>query len=213
MWAKARSAFRPRCAVLTCGGNEAKIEKFLEPDVLAGAEGDLTITVVPPLDLSATNCPPVFLPFLRVWSAAVPRIQDLAPQHQHDLARIICGLALISEGRCEGTSLRGIAADLRAIAIEISQCRSFQNRYAANLQAALDARGDGPSLKVKASLEPPPLYDDSRLPSSLSSSFERTPSPSTLIGLNPDFSATEPRAQPSRSNNPDRSFTIPRGLK
>ncbi|KAH7918230.1 hypothetical protein BV22DRAFT_1041899 [Leucogyrophana mollusca] len=35
----------------------------------------------PPLDLSATNCPPPFLPFLRVWSAAVPLIQGLAPQH------------------------------------------------------------------------------------------------------------------------------------
>ncbi|KAH7919967.1 hypothetical protein BV22DRAFT_1123056 [Leucogyrophana mollusca] len=184
---------------------QAKIEKLLDPDVLASAEGDLIIKAhlrlaPPPLkDVPPTRpLPPTILP---------ARL-SLAPQHQHDLARIICGLAPISDGDGdgggEGTSLRGIAADLRAISIEISQRRSFQNCYAADLQAALDARGDGSSLKVKALFVPPPLSDDSRFPSSPSSTFERTPS---LSPLTPDSPAIEPQAQSSRSNSPDRTLS------
>ena len=42
---------------------------------------------MPPSDLSLTNCPPAFRPFLIVWSQVVPSIQALPPEHQHDLAR------------------------------------------------------------------------------------------------------------------------------
>jgi hypothetical protein len=49
------------------------------------------------------------------------------------------------------------------VAIEISQRRSFQDRYASDLQAAIDAGGGGGAtgLKVTASFTPPPAYDAS----------------------------------------------------
>ncbi|KAM6489826.1 hypothetical protein JOM56_014638, partial [Amanita muscaria] len=57
--------------------------------------------------------------------------------HQHDLARVICGLEPISQPL--NIAINSIAADLRAVVIEISQRQSFQDRYASDLQAALDA--------------------------------------------------------------------------
>lgn len=107
-------------------------------------------------DLSENNCPIAFLSFLRVWVDTVPRIQSLVPEHQHDLARIICGLDPVS---ARNPSLNGIAADLRAVAIEISQRRTFQDRYAQDLQAAIDAGGGSNGLRATASFVPPPAYD------------------------------------------------------
>ena len=120
-----------------------------------------------PIDLSYDNCPPAFISFLRVWANTVNPIQSLVPEQQHDLARVICGLEPLHPESIE--TIRGIAADLRAVAIEISQRRSFQDRYAADLQAALDA-GNTPEFigPRKASFVPPPVY-------------ERTPSPTTPI--------------------------------
>lgn len=122
-------------------------------------------------ELSENNCPIPFLSFLRVWADTVPRIQGLVPEHQHDLARIICGLNPTSS---PNRALYGIAADLRAVAIEISQRRTFQDRYAEDLQAAIDAGGGSNSLNVTASFIPPPLYDATP---SISPSI--SPSPST----------------------------------
>lgn len=179
----------------------AKVERLLEPEVLASAEGDLMITgkygipikanisltilgpalclyfaalrctTVPPSvplprssksaparELTEANCPPAFLAFLRVWASTVSRIQGLQPEYQHDLARNICGLQPVTQP--VNPAVSGIAADLRAVAIEISQRRSFQDRYASDLQAALDAGSShGPTLKVKTSFVPPPAYD------------------------------------------------------
>ncbi|KAF8995023.1 hypothetical protein BDQ17DRAFT_1366074 [Cyathus striatus] len=163
---------------------QAKAERLLDADVLSSAEGDLMITgpalclyfaalrsttsppSVPlprqtkssaPLDLSLSNCPPQFTSFLRVWSHTVPHIQSLAPEHQHDLARIICGLEPASSSTPR--EVNGIAADLRAVAIEISQRRSFQERYGDDLQAALDAGGGAEVGKRTASFAPPPTYE------------------------------------------------------
>lgn len=111
----------------------------------------------PPRELTEANCPPAFLGFLRVWASNVSRIQGLEPEHQHDLARVICGLQPLSDPY--DSEVSGIAADLRAVAIEISQRRSFQDRYAGDLQAALDAGNSGSTLKVKTSFVPPPAYD------------------------------------------------------
>ena len=111
----------------------------------------------PPRELTESNCPPAFLGFHRVWASTVPKIQDLAPEYQHDLARVICGLQPVAVPLNPVVS--GIAADLRAVAIEISQRRSFQDRYASDLQAALDAGPSGANLKVKSSFVPPPAYD------------------------------------------------------
>ncbi|KAG5221651.1 chitin deacetylase [Salix suchowensis] len=107
----------------------------------------------PHMDLSPSNCPPAFVGFLRVWSNVVQPIQSLVPEQQHDLARIICGLEPISQQ--VNPSINGIAADLRAVAIEISQRRSFQNRYASDLQAALDSgAGQSDPRSRKASFVP-----------------------------------------------------------
>ena len=107
-------------------------------------------------NLYENNCPIAFLSFLRVWIDTVPQIQGLIPEHQHDLARIICGLNPLSS---RNLALNGIAADLRAIAIEISQRRTFQDRYAEDLQAAIDAGAGTSDLRVTASFVPPPSYD------------------------------------------------------
>lgn len=165
---------------------QAKAERLIDTELLSSAESDLVVigpalvlyfaalrcTTNPPsvplprtskqggapVDLSADNCPPQFAQFLSVWANTVPTIQALSPEHQHDLARTICGLSPITEPR--EPSLNGIAADLRAVAIEISQRRSFQDRYASDLQAAIDAGGSN-DLHVKASFVPPPMYEPS----------------------------------------------------
>jgi len=80
----------------------------------------------PPLILSHETCPPAFLPFMRVWSNTVPKIQALIPEHQHDLARILCERPPLRND--VPAEVMGIAADLRAVAIEIGQRRSFQVR-------------------------------------------------------------------------------------
>ncbi|ESK89542.1 chitin deacetylase [Moniliophthora roreri MCA 2997] len=174
---------------------QAKVERLLDADILSSAEGDLMITgpalclyfaalrcttnppSVPlprrnktsaPMELSAENCPPAFQSFLQVWARTVPSIQSLAPEHQHDLARIICKLEPVSS---PPSTVHGIAADLHAVAIEISQRRSFQDRYASDLQAALDS-GNAPSSPgaKKASFVPPPSYNDASPSSSAQSS-------------------------------------------
>ncbi|KAJ7724480.1 hypothetical protein DFH07DRAFT_854923 [Mycena maculata] len=165
---------------------QAKAEKLLDADILSSAEGDLMITgpalclyfaalrcttnppSVPlprhnktsrPMELSYDNCPEPFVPFLRVWSNTVPAIQGLAPENQHDLARMICNMEpLVTPLQ---PSLNGIAADLRAVAIEISQRRSFQDRYASDLQAALDSGTTPASPTKRAAFVPPPSYDAS----------------------------------------------------
>ncbi|KAF9037651.1 hypothetical protein BJ165DRAFT_1532303 [Panaeolus papilionaceus] len=185
---------------------QAKVERLLDADVLASAEGDLMITgpalclyfaalrcttnppSVPlprkskhgarsqPTDLSFENCPQQFISFLRVWANTVPKIQGLVPEAQHDLARVICGLDPLLANAPTTPLVQGIAADLRAVAIEISQRRSFQDRYASDLQAALDA--GGPPSPRKASFVPPPVY----VPSP-STSRSPSPNPSTRSSI------------------------------
>ncbi|KAJ3491492.1 hypothetical protein NLI96_g662 [Meripilus lineatus] len=170
---------------------QAKAERLLGTDILSSAEADLMITgpalclyfaalrsttdppsvplprlskaTTAPTDLSLANCPEVFRPFLIIWSQSVPAIQSLPPEHQHDLARVICNLSPLSNP--PNLRLNGIAADLRAVAIEISMRRTFQDRYAHDLQAAIDA-GNSNSLQIKASFVPPPIYQDQNPPSS-----------------------------------------------
>ncbi|KAI0635500.1 hypothetical protein C8Q77DRAFT_1052302 [Trametes polyzona] len=166
----------------------AKVEGLLDPDTLSSAEADLMITgpalclyfaalrsttnppsvplprraktgsALPPTDLSLTNCPPAFRPFLLVWSQLVPQIQALTPEYQHDLARIICGLTPLTTPL--NRRLNGLAADMRAVAIEISMRRTFQEKYADDLQAALDTGPSRGDRRLKASFMPPPSYDE-----------------------------------------------------
>ena len=112
--------------------------------------------------LSRETCPPAFASFVQVWVSAVPTIQALPSQHQHDLARVICNLSPLSQP--VHTGINRLAADLRALAIEISQRRSFQERYRKDLQAALDAgeigRGSRRGHGATAHFMPPPVYDE-----------------------------------------------------
>ncbi|KZT00928.1 uncharacterized protein LAESUDRAFT_764149 [Laetiporus sulphureus 93-53] len=187
---------------------QAKIEGLLPTDVLSSAEGDLMITgpalclyfaalrstTEPPsvplprrsksssnpaFDLSYDNCPPTFRPFWLVWSQSVPEIQALVPEHQHDLARIICGLPPIATPI--NRRVNGIAADLRAVAIEISMRRTFQDRYANDLQAALDAGSPGGRRKLKASFVPPPDYNTAQSTPSISRTSSAMSSTSTIF--------------------------------
>ncbi|EGN98749.1 hypothetical protein SERLA73DRAFT_181379 [Serpula lacrymans var. lacrymans S7.3] len=220
---------------------QAKVEKLLDADMLASAEGDLMITgpalclyfaalrsttnpasvplprrskTSPPVELSESNCPPLFVSFLRVWSSNVPRIQSLAPQYQHDLARVICGLEPLSQP--PDPNLNGISADLRAVAIEISQRRSFQDRYASDLQAALDAGSPSgrSSLRVKASFVPPPVYDPSPIsPSSSKTSFGRSPSPTILTANSPAIEFIRETLYASLADVLERTPSLRRLLK
>ncbi|KAG6917721.1 hypothetical protein DXG01_001372 [Tephrocybe rancida] len=224
---------------------QAKAERLLDADVLSSAESDLMITgpalclyfaalrcttnppSVPlprsaksdaPIELSYENCPSAFVAFLRVWASTVPAIQNLVPEHQHDLARVICGLEPLSHPLHR--SISGIAADLRAVAIEISQRRSFQDRFASDLQAALDSgtAPGSPSAK-KASFVPPPSYDaspsvsprtslDSRPPPSPRQSVQSIPPPSPRQSrrlsppLHPRQSTRQPSPSPSHLSPP-----------
>ncbi|PPR01265.1 hypothetical protein CVT24_006028 [Panaeolus cyanescens] len=205
--------------------SQAKGERLLDADVLASAESDLMITgpalclyfaalrcttnppSVPlprntksgarnqPTDLSFENCPAPFISFLKVWANTVPKIQGLVPEAQHDLARVICGLEPLMPNAPSTPLVHGIAAALRAVAIEISQRRSFQDRYASDLQAALDA-GGAPSPR-KASFVPPPVY----VPSP-STSRSPSPNPSTRSSIEsnaPPLPARSSYEKPPRS--------------
>ncbi|KAG7089027.1 hypothetical protein E1B28_010738 [Marasmius oreades] len=232
---------------------QAKVERLLDADILSSAEGDLMITgpalclyfaalrcttnppAVPlprldkhaaPMDLSAENCPPTFQSFLQVWSRTVPIIQGFTPEHQHDLARVICNLPPLSTPPEE--PVLGVAADLRAVAIEISQRRSFQDRYADDLQAALDSGsgsgngngntpsspgpGQGGTIPKRASFVPPPSYD---VTSPTSSARSRSTLPGAAAPLNPiqphdhDHDLPPPTSQPSRSRSIILSPTSP----
>jgi hypothetical protein len=158
----------------------------------------------PPAELSATNCPPAYAPFLRLWSEAVGPIQSLAPEHQHDLARLICGLEPVTNS--SPRELTRLAADLRAVAIEISQRRTFQERYGSDLQAAIDSgsasaspavqpttNGEGSSRRRVASFRPPPAYDETPTPSTASPHVSPHPSPAGVNKhLPPVPEATQP---------------------
>ena len=54
-----------------------------------------------------------------------------------------------------------VAHDLRAVAIEISLRRTFQDRYAQDLQAAIETGGGPRAGSVRASFVPPPEYSPS----------------------------------------------------
>ena len=150
-----------------------------------------------PVSLSSTTCPPIFQPFFRLWAQSVPAIQALPSDAQHDLARIICDkppLTAPVTNQDESSSsapvhLNRIAADLRAVAIEITQRRTFQERYALDLQSALDVGQPPPSPGMPASekrrvaaFAPPPSYDEMLSQGSHSAQSSVNSSPQRLPG-------------------------------
>ncbi|KAI0260425.1 hypothetical protein BC834DRAFT_1044599 [Gloeopeniophorella convolvens] len=212
---------------------QAKAEHLLDVELLSSAEGDLMITgpalclyfaalrsttnppsvplprkekSAPRHDLSLDNCPLAFTPFLRLWSECVPAIQNLTPEQQHDLARVVCGLEPVSQP--VRPVIGRLAADLRSISIEISQRRSFQDRYAGDLQAAIDAgaAADGAApASAKASFVPPPVYTPS--PTS-SEPPGKLPSPLPSPRLLPRNAYSPPRSPSGNTLAPPRNPTI-----
>lgn len=173
----------------------------------------------PPRLLSYESCPPTFSGFLCVWANAVPRIQELTAQEQEELARDICGL---QPPQYDASPVNELAAELCAVAIEISQRRSFQERFASDLQSVLDVEGrekadrGAPSSPntLRASFVPPPTYAGSVTP------FKphRTPS---LPGYTPSPTCTMPsndvppplHATPLRASRSLRHSRATRDLK
>ena len=154
----------------------------------------------PRLMLSLANCPAAFVPFMRLWSECVPAIQGLTPERQHDLARVICGLAPL-EKPAPPPVVGRLAADLRSVAIEISQRRSFQDRYASDLQAAIDVgtpSGAPDSLRTKVAFVPPPLYTPS--PTTLSPTYQDKPQRPHMSRSTP--SPTPPVLPPRSPSSP-----------
>ncbi|KZO97410.1 hypothetical protein CALVIDRAFT_480212 [Calocera viscosa TUFC12733] len=164
--------------------SQAHAERLLTDEMLASAEGDLMVEgpalclffaalrasthppslllppttttsgSQPPLLLNLQTCPPAFHPLFRLWSSTVPPIRALPPNYQHDLCRLLCDLDPLSSPVRE--SLPRLAGELRAVAIEISQRRTFQERYGGDLQAVLDRAGSG---RQRATWEAPPEYE------------------------------------------------------
>ncbi|KAF5317758.1 hypothetical protein D9619_012560 [Psilocybe cf. subviscida] len=224
----------------------AKVERLLDDDVLASAEGDLMITAPalclyftalnctttppsvplprsskskPPRLLSYENCPPSFAGFLRVWANAVARIQGLTLQDQEELAREICGL---QPPQYDASAVNELAAELCAVAIEISQRRSFQERFASDLQAALNVKGGekaghgAPTSPnpLRASFVPPPTYAGSITPFKphrTPSLPGYTPSPTTTVPSGD--AASTPARSPLKASQSLRHSRATRDLK
>ncbi|KDQ51445.1 hypothetical protein JAAARDRAFT_199092 [Jaapia argillacea MUCL 33604] len=215
---------------------QAKVERLLDVDVLSSAEADIMIagpalclyfaalrcTTLPPSvplpriskttpshQLTESNCPQSFLPYLHIWAQHVTPIQSLTPESQHDLARAICSLPPL-QPHGDNNDIPRIASDLRAVAIEISQRRTFQVRYGDDLQAAIDAGQDISSpgrRQVKTSFMPPPVYEPSPPPSPRPSPRTQTtqlPSTPTSSRPNPDL---PPRPSPAPTHQRNQSST------
>ena len=142
---RARSMSRPRCTANPLSYPSATPTTPKAPQRPLVPQGNCS-----PSPTASTSTP-----FMRLWSECIPTIQALVQEHQHDHARVICNLAPL---RRLPPVIARLAADLRSVAIEISQRRSFQDRYASDLQAALDVGEPRSGTTAKASFVPPPLY-------------------------------------------------------
>ncbi|EFP74279.2 hypothetical protein PGT21_034713 [Puccinia graminis f. sp. tritici] len=191
---------------------QAHAERLLDTAVLSSAEADIQIAGPaiclflaalrsegnPPsiatsmISLDATNCPASFRNWFVLWSESVPKIKALSLELRHDLARIICD----QEPQCQPIriDLPVIAQNLRAIAIEISQRRTFQERFSQDLDYALqfgyDFRAPAPAPTLPSStFRPPPAYNDNgsnpSTPSSLAPTYAPKTNTSPLSGLDP----------------------------
>jgi hypothetical protein len=92
----------------------------------------------PPFTLSIATCPTNLLPLFRMFQRTVHPLQKLTTEQAHDVARLICDLEPMTSP--VSTIMVKLAADVQAIAIQISQRKTFMERYAQDLQTALHRR-------------------------------------------------------------------------
>lgn len=164
---------------------QAHAERLLDTAILASAEADIQISGPaiclflaalrsegdPPtiatslISLDADNCPASFRNWFLLWSECVPKIKALSLELRHDVARMICD----QEPQCQPIriDLPIIAQNLKAIAIEISQRRTFQERFSQDLDYALqfgyDVRAPAP-IVPSSKFRPPPAYEENVSP-------------------------------------------------
>lgn len=171
---------------------QAHAERLLDESVLSSAEADIQITGPavclflaalrsegnPPriatsmISLDANNCPASFRNWFILWSECVPQIKALPTDLRHDLARIICDQE--PQSQPIRIDIPILAQNLRSIAIEISQRRTFQERFNQDLDYALQFGHDlnaPPQTRPSAAFRPPPAYDPKTPPSPPSSSY------------------------------------------
>ncbi|GAA5830303.1 hypothetical protein JCM11251_001299 [Rhodosporidiobolus azoricus] len=128
-----------------------------------GARGDPPSISSPDLSFSleSGNCPAPFIAAFTLWQATVRPIQSLPSAARYDLALLLCDKPPGSSPL--RTDVAKLAADLKGIALEILQRRTFQLRFQGDLQAALDSsvrpRTSGESAR-QAAFEPPPMYSE-----------------------------------------------------
>lgn len=104
------------------------------------SSGDPPSITTPHVRLSESTCPPSFLKWFRMWARAVPKIVALGEEQRHDLARCLCDLEPVGQPLLP--VIGELARDLKAIAIEISQRRTFQERFNEGERRLLPWRGD-----------------------------------------------------------------------
>lgn len=109
--------------------------------------------------LTSANCPLSFKSVFAVWQSQVPTIQRLSSEARHDLALLLCDKDPLSSPLL--SSIVQLSGEIKAIAIEITQRRTFQLRFASDIQHALNAevkpRKSGESER-STGYRPPPGY-------------------------------------------------------
>lgn len=97
---------------------------------------------------------------LQAWSQVVPIVQRLPNQERFNLVRLLCNLPPHKQPVRPDVSR--IAEMLQAISMEITQRRSFLERYSRDLQQALDAHSSASHTpQRKATFSAPPGYTGS----------------------------------------------------
>ncbi|KAM0755320.1 hypothetical protein T439DRAFT_337849 [Meredithblackwellia eburnea MCA 4105] len=121
-------------------------------------------------NLTSTNCPPSFKSFFTLWQKGVPQVQRLSSEARHDLALLLCGKD--AESSPLRPDVARLAADLKAVAIEIIQRRTFQQQFGTDLEQALNSsvkpRRSGESSRSSVAgsaigYVPPPEYEDTEV--------------------------------------------------
>ncbi|GAA6012410.1 hypothetical protein JCM11491_004324 [Sporobolomyces phaffii] len=121
--------------------------------------------------LSSANCPSSFANAFQVWQACVRPVQRLSLEARHDLALLLCDKEPVASPL--SLQVARLASDLKAIALEILQRRTFQTRFQSDLNVALDSsvrprtsvesnRSSGPPTGKTSLFEPPPMYSAGR---------------------------------------------------